>query len=183
MQAHAILFGLLWIGACGYALVRGGAPERIVALCFLAGALLSPLAQLIGRTAATAFSHLEVGVLLIDTTILGLILWVALFSARYWVMAMASMQAAIPIAHIANVIAPAAVPRVYFAMAVTLAFPQLVLLAVATWRHQARLTRYGIDYAWAGDLPERYRAGAPVDAAMLGRDDAPHAGAAGDIRD
>lgn len=162
MHIHVILFGLLWLGACGYALLRGGTPERIMALCFVLGALLSPVVQYWEHGYSRPFYRLELGVLAIDTVMFGVTMWLALYSTRHWSFPMASMQATIPISHLANAIAPAAVPNAYFAMAVFMALPQLVLLGAATWRHRWRVRTIGIDFAWERDLPPAYLHGAPM---------------------
>jgi hypothetical protein len=162
MHIHVILFGLLWLGACGYALLRGGTPERIMALCFVAGALLSPIVQHLEHGRSGAFHRIELGVLSIDTLMFAVTMWLALYSTRGWSFPMASMQATLPISHLANATAPQGVPNAYFAMAVFIALPQLALLGVATWRHRRRLSTIGIDFAWERDLPLAYLQGATL---------------------
>lgn len=162
MHAHVILFGLLWLGTCGYALLRGGAPERIMAMLFVAGALLSPAVQYLENGRSSPFHRIELGVLSVDTVMFAATMWLALYSTRGWSFPMASMQATLPVSHLANAIAPQGVPNAYFAMAVFMALPQLLLLAVATWRHRERMHRIGIDFAWERDLPLAYRQGATL---------------------
>ena len=162
MHIHVILFGLLWLGACGYALLRGGTPERIMAVAFVAGALLSPAVQYWENGRSDTFHRLEYGVLSIDTLMFGVTMWLALYSTRGWSFPMASMQATLPISHLANVLAPQGVPNAYFAMAVFMALPQLLLLGVATWRHRQRVRTIGVDFAWERDLPPAYLRGATL---------------------
>jgi hypothetical protein len=88
---------------------------------------------------------------------------VALTSARFWPMVMASMQGCGMFGHLAKPLGPDIMPAAYYVTVAFWGFPIVLLLAVATWRHQARLARYGIDYAWTRNLPRRYRDGWSVD--------------------
>lgn len=157
-HAHQILFTGLWLGACGYALLRGGAPERITAVLFLAGAVLS---RRLEHAPATLFQRIEVGIFTVDGAMFLVLLLVALTSARFWPMLMAVFQGAELLVHVGRSVAPGIVPDVYFATEVIWSFPMLVLLAMATRRHCRRVTRFGLDYSWTSQLPPAYRHGRP----------------------
>ncbi|WP_294394475.1 hypothetical protein [uncultured Sphingomonas sp.] len=155
MAYHQFVFLILWAGACGYAAWRGGAPERIAAAAILLAAtgtrwadeLVAPYESVVG------------GVLLIDLVLLGILLWLALASTRFWPMLMTSMHMCGLLGHLSKPLGPEIIPKAYYASVAFWGFPVVLLLAVATWRHRRRLARYGVDYAWTRDLPDSYRAG------------------------
>jgi len=139
------LFSVILVLVCGYALIRGGAPERIAALILFLGSAISPL---VASAWPTRFQHVEHGMLLIDLIAFGLFFVLALTTRRFWPLWMTAMQGVSLISHLA-ILAPDVIPRVY-GNAVTLSiYPMLALLAVATWRHRRRLAASGADSSWA----------------------------------
>ena len=142
---HLIVFTLLWSGACGYALVRGGTPERLVATLIVLGSVLSPL--VVGVRAET-YRHFSVGVFAVDCGMLVILVGVALTSTRFWPMLMASLQGAGVLAHVARLLGAGIIPLAYAATVVFWSYPILVLLGLATFRHQRRLRRFGRDPGW-----------------------------------
>lgn len=161
LLAHQILFLIGLLAACAYAGVRGGKPERIVAALFL---VAGPVTGMIGRL----FGHhtylsVEIHVLLVDVTMFVVLLWLALLSARFWPMPMASMQAAELLGHLAKPLGPTIIPPAYYALVAFWSVPMLVLLTVGTIRHRRRLAIYKVDHAWAAALPPAYRAGGRAD--------------------
>lgn len=159
MISHQALFVLLQTTASGYAALRGGTPERITGVALFVAAFLSRLASQV----AGAYHSVVPGVVLVDIALLLLLLGLALTSTRFWPMAMASMHACGFLGHFAKAIGPEIWARAYFAMVSFWGFPMCLLLLAATWRHRTRLKRYGVDYAWVGNLPRRYRDGWSVD--------------------
>lgn len=154
MAFHQAVFIALWLAMCGYAYARGGQPERLIASLFILGALTSlAVAQPIGRV----FASVEYGIMTVDAAMFLLMFALAIASARYWPMAMASLQGAEVIGHVARLAVSGIVPPTYFVLTVMWSFPMLLLLGLATWRHRRRLRRYGCDYAWSWQLPARYR--------------------------
>jgi hypothetical protein len=158
------LFLALWLVVCGYAVARGGAPERLTA-----GALMSAMigtiisSYLLHPTSADAYSSMEFWVALTDLILLIALVAIALVSTRYWPMVMASMHGCGVLGHIAKPLAPDILSKAYYATVALWAYPMVILLAIATWRHRGRLRRYGVDYAWVWQLPNRYRNGWSVD--------------------
>lgn len=160
MPLHEQVFGWAWLLTCGYAMARGGAPERIVACGFVIAFLLTLLLE---PPRATGFHAVEWRLLLVDGALLAAIAAVALRSTRYWLPPMASMQLVDILGHVSRTLDPAIVPRAYYALTAFVSFPMLALLAAGVWWHRRRLRRFGIDYAWVAELPPRYRAGWHVD--------------------
>lgn len=151
---HQLAFIVLWIGACGYAYMRGGLPERLVATLFIVGALTS-LAVTPPRGAP--FDDFELGLMLVDTTMFVILIALALCSSRFWPLTMAGLQGAEFLGHLARLVVHGVVPPAYFTITVAWSFPMLVLLGIGTWRHRQRLSLYGRDYTWSWELPPAYR--------------------------
>lgn len=157
MTVFQYLFVLLWAAVTPYALWRGGLVERLVALIFLFGGLLS--GWIVARHERW-FAQPELGLLLIDTLMLVLLVGIAMRTTRYWAVPMASMQMAIDLAHFADAFGSGIVPRGYYVTATGWSYPMLALLAAGTWFHRLRLARYGWDPDWVWQLPQAYRRGA-----------------------
>jgi hypothetical protein len=160
MEGHQIVFLALWAVACGYAAVRGGAPERIVAGALVLAVIATWLSA---SSVAAPYTRIIAGIALTDLILFGLLVAIALVSTRFWPMLMASMQGCGLLGHLTRPLGPHILPQAYFATVAFWSFPIVILLAVATWRHRIRLARYGVDYAWVRQLPTRYRRGWSVD--------------------
>ena len=106
-----------------------------------------------------AYAAVETGIAMTDFSLFIAIVVIALFSTRFWPMVMASMLGCGLFGHIAKPLGPDILPRAYYMTVAFWGYPTVILLAVATWRHRARLKRYGVDYAWVHQLPHRYRNG------------------------
>jgi hypothetical protein len=159
MGFSQILFYVLLVAACCYAAGRGGAPERIAAaamVCALAATLT--FAHFRPPTRG-AYSAIEVGIALTDLSLFLVIVAIALVSTRFWPIAMASMMGCGLFGHLTKPLGPDILPRAYYIAVAFWSYPELILLAVATWRHRTRLARYGVDYPWMWKLPRRYRDG------------------------
>jgi hypothetical protein len=159
VEFHQLIFFTLMFAACGYAGLRGGAPERITAIAMIA-ALAASLAFTVFRPGPVGiYSAIEIGVALTDLSLFLVIATTALFSARFWPILMASMIGCGLFGHLTKPLGPDILPRAYYIAVAVWSYPELALLMVATWRHQSRLKRYGVDYAWIWSLPRRYRDG------------------------
>jgi hypothetical protein len=141
---HAVLFDILLVVACLYALVRGGAPERLVALMLVAAFYAS-----IRVTAPYpyGFHHVEVGLFLVDLALFAALYLLSLFSTRFWPIWMTAMQGLSLLAHV-MALTPQPSAFGYQALEEFWAIPQLILLIVATYRHRRRLARNGTDTSW-----------------------------------
>jgi hypothetical protein len=160
VSIHELIFAVLWLSACGYGAICGGAPERLAAATLFVGALATSLFAL---AAVHRYQGFMAGVALTDVALLLVLIIIALFSTRFWPMAMASMQGCGTLAHLAKPLGPGIISSAYYATVAFWGFPICVLLLIATRRHQLRVKRYGVDHAWMKDLPRRYREGWSVD--------------------
>lgn len=158
-----LVFEAMWIGVCGYAAIRGGAPERLAAASIFTAGIATMLCIALRPTARGAYSVIEASIALTDVALFLAIVAIALTSTRFWPLLMASMMGCGLFGHVAKPLGPDILPGAYYIAVAFWAYPQLWLLAIATWRHRRRLKRYGVDYAWVWQLPRRYRNGWSVD--------------------
>lgn len=139
------LFITLLISACLYALIRGGAPERIGAglLFFATGASAITLTLSVDRYLETEVATMWVDVLLA----LGFVA-LALRAQRYWPMWVAMIHIDIVAFHLI-MFSPETGALSYWAMQALWSYPAPILLAIGTYRHRQRVARYGDDPAWS----------------------------------
>ena len=140
-----ILFLVLWLGCCLYALMRGGAPEKIGASIFLTAALLSMVSA---EPAGSRFDSVETGVLLVDLGVLAGFLALALTASRFWPIWMSGMQGVQVLSHFAIAVNATVIPWAYWNAQTLWAYPMLLLLAAATAWHRSRLRTMGADPSW-----------------------------------
>jgi len=143
------VFYVMLACTCVYALAKGGAPERLGAAVFIAGFLLSR-AAISARPAR--FMSVELGVLAVDLAMLAALLVLALRAERFWPIWMTALHIVSTAGHALRAFDPAIVPLAYaFAMAFW-SYPMLLLLVAATWCHQRRLKRNGVDISWSSSF-------------------------------
>lgn len=141
-----LFFNALLMACCGYALWRGGAPERIGAAIILFGTALTVVAA---SGSANRFGSVEVGIFVVDVAGSVAFLILALRAERFWPLWMTALQAIETAGHAVKLVDPIVMRWAYaFVLAIWM-YPMLVLLAVGTWRHQTRLTRFGEDRSWS----------------------------------
>jgi hypothetical protein len=140
-----LAFNLMLLGCCGYALRRGGAPERLGSLIFLVAAALTVLGA---SPFGTRFHHVELGILVVDAAILFAFVALAIRSERFWPIWMAGLQTVEVLTHFARLVTPDIIPPTYGEAIALWSYPMLVLLAIGTWRHRRRLRRFGADNPW-----------------------------------
>jgi hypothetical protein len=132
------VFAPLLLAVCLYALWRGGADERIVAITCLAGTAatmlaVSPLRQ--------RYAGVEEGLLLVDLAVLAGFITVALRSKRFWPLWVAGLQLTTSLGHFLKGIDQDLLPRAYGAALQFWSYPILLILAVGTFRSHQRLRR------------------------------------------
>ena len=145
-MAKFLFFNALLLACCGYALLRGGAPERIAASIFTIGTGLTVVAA---SGAAGRFASLEVGILAVDALALLAFLVLALCAERFWTLWLTALQAIGTAGHAIKMVDPEGLPWAYaFALAFW-SYPMLLLIAFGTGRHQKRLAKFGADRSWS----------------------------------
>jgi len=142
---RVIFFNLLQLAVSGYAVIRGGAPERIVGLSLLVATLATRVLQ---QPFAIRFVGVEWGVFVIDLALLLVLLAVALFADRFWPMWLAAFQLLGTGAHVVRALDPEVMRAAYAILMAGWSYPMILVLAVGTRRHVNR-TRSGRDLDWS----------------------------------
>lgn len=144
----AVLFILPWLGVCGFALWRGGQPERFVAAIFL---LAFPLSSFLNHKLRS--QGVQIGSLVVDVTMMLLLLGIALRANRYWPIGLAAMQLLQVTGHLLKLADPRMLPLLYWISSVVWAYPMLILLLLGTVRHRNREKRLGPEPPWSNSSP------------------------------
>lgn len=141
-----LFFVALQVAVSGYALLRGGGPERLTASALLVGAAATRL--LLGRFAPD-FVQLEFGVLLVDLVLLAVLVTTTLYADRYWTFWLTSLHALGAGAHLVKLLDPDVLRTAYGILAAGGSYPMLLLLGAGTFRHRDRIRRLGRDLDWS----------------------------------
>jgi hypothetical protein len=142
-------FAALLVLTSGYALWRGGAPERIVAsgLLFAYAATVLSWSPLPSR-----FYGVELNVFAVDLALFAMLMGVAWRADRGWPLLVAALQLDAVGAHVVKLVAPDTIRVAYALLIAVWSWPTQMILAVGTWRHVARVRAIGSDRAWS--MPE-----------------------------
>ena len=140
-----LVFLVLLVGGCGYALFRGGAPERAGAVIFGVGSVLTYVAVTLSPL---RFRDVEVWVLAVDAATFAAFLVLALRAERFWPLWMTGLLGVGLVAHLAKLLSPGVVPWAYAVVLSVWSYPMLLLLVLGTRGHRKRLTKYGADRSW-----------------------------------
>ena len=132
-----ILFWLLLIVSCGYALWRGRKYERLAALVFVAATILSILGS---SPVPMRYVGIATGDLIVDTAVLLALLAIALASDRFWPLWAAGLQLVDSMSHLMKAIDADLVPAVYGAAERFWSYPILLILLIGAWRQHRRTT-------------------------------------------
>jgi hypothetical protein len=130
-----ILFWVLLVVSCGYALWRGRKYERIAALVFVTATILSIIGHspLRGR-----YLELEASDLIVDSAVLVVVMTIALVSDRFWPVWAAGLQLVDSMSHVMKAIDADLVPTVYGAAERFWSYPILLILFIGAWRQHRR---------------------------------------------
>jgi hypothetical protein len=145
MVRHLLFLGL-FLTSLLYAFLRGGVPERLTAGIFALG--LAATMTLSGAF-VLRFGSIEIGIFLSDSAMLILLVWIALYAERFWPIWMSAMQVIQVLSHLPILLVPEILPEAYGAVVAIWSYPMLILLIMATWRHQNRLKTLGTDRSWS----------------------------------
>ncbi len=145
IMLRILVFECLLLACCGYALWKGGPPERIVG-----GSLLLAYAATLASYSSYAerFVHVETRILLVDMVLLAVLVAVALRADRGWPIILAGLQLDTVGAHLLKNWDLDMIRVTYAVMIAAWSYPMVIVLALGTWRHAARLRRHGYDVSW-----------------------------------
>lgn len=163
LMIRFLVFNLLLLGSCGYAILRGGAPERITGWLLIGATILTPLAA---RGLSTRYMQAELGIFVVDMVLLVALVIIALKADRFWPMVLAAMQLDTTAVHILKLFDEDLIRITYALMIAAWSYPMLLVLAIATVRHRRRLAQFGEDRAWS--LAMDHMSGETTDVARYG---------------
>lgn len=144
MGQSVIYYSLLSL-TCGFALWRGGGPERVAALLFVAASIASDNAYAIG---SDKYLNVELGVLVVDIALLASLITVMLLADRFWPIAMVSLHILGVLAHWVRAQEASMFAPTYNVLLSLWSYPMLLILVIATLRHRRRLRLRGADRSW-----------------------------------
>jgi hypothetical protein len=121
------------VGACGFALWRGGRPERAAAAACLGAWLATRLAYNYGN-----WIDPQWGILSVDIGFLGVLIYLALTTDRLWLLFAAAFQLLGVAIHLAIVIDHAIRATAYIQALIIWSYLVLLTLAMGTWSQSRR---------------------------------------------
>lgn len=145
---RALAFAALLVCTVLYALVRGGTPERLAALAYLM-TYLAGVALTVQRS--DAFQSVELGVLVTDAALAAVLVTIAVRANRYWTIWAASLQTVALTGHLAKFVIPEILAPAYAITLIAWSYAAIPVLALATLRHQQRVSTFGRDPDWSLD--------------------------------
>ncbi len=122
------IWTVLMLAVSGFALWRGGWPERLVAVANVLASLASGLAE-----NRRDFIDPQWGVMVIDVLFLALLFWLALRSDRHWPMWAAAFQLLAVVTHGAMMADPSVGGWAYITGYIIWGYMVLASLSVGTW--------------------------------------------------
>ena len=140
------IFLIMLLGVCGYALWRGGAPERIAAGAMLAATVGSAIFR---SEVDARFLHVEVGLFMIDLLLLLVLVAVMLRADRGWPILVSALHLCTVGAHVVRFIDAEMIRVTYVVMVTASSWPMVIALGIGTWRHRTRVRVNGYDRAWS----------------------------------
>lgn len=149
MLRIAVFVALLLL-CCGYALWRGGGPERFAASAMLSATAVSALVR---ASIDQRFIEMEAGLLFVDGLLLVILIAIAFRADRGWPLLVAGLHLVTVGAHVIKIVKPDMIRVTYAVMITFWSYPVLIALAAGTCRHRQRLRHHGFDRDWS--IPRR----------------------------
>ena len=144
------LFYTIQVAASGYALLRGGAPERLTGLALLLAAVSTGIVQ---RNIPILFAGLEAGVMIVDLLLLVVMIAITLKADRFWPAWATALHALGTGAHLIRAISPDVIRLVNAVLSAAWSYPIVLLLVIGTVRHSRRIRARGWDLDWSRQDP------------------------------
>lgn len=135
-----ILFWLLTLAGCGYAVAAGGRDGRWAALLILVASLLTIPATLLGQT----WRRPELGVLTVDVLLLGGLYALSLRSRSFFPIWMSGFHLIAVATHLGAAITPEFTPKMYRAIAGLWAIPITISMVLGIYLDQRAAARHGM---------------------------------------
>jgi hypothetical protein len=122
-----LLFVIALAATLCVTLARGGRDERTAAVALLVATVLTPIAITHG------YSSPEMGVVVVDMALFGILAMIALRSSSFWPMWAAGFQLCALAVHLAAAQMPQMMPAAYAETLVIWSYPVLAALGFGTW--------------------------------------------------
>jgi len=145
------IFSALLLFASLFALVRGGAPERIVGVALLLAFGVSIGMQ---QPLASRFVSVEWGIFAADLVLLIVLLAVALHADRFWTLWLAAFHTLGTGGHLVRGLDHGIEPIAYAILLASWSYPMVLLLVIGTARHSRR-RKLGHARDWSGRASAR----------------------------
>lgn len=134
-----ILYGLLMWAVCLYAFRRGGWAERLAAAGIIVATYLTVLVL---SPAAIRYHQTEFAVVIVDSALFVLLLFISLRTEKFWPLWLVAMQGLTILSHLAPYV-PHVLPWAYHRAIVVWIYPMLIVLAYATRLHHRQMSDGG----------------------------------------
>lgn len=142
---NPLTYWIVLLAVAGYAFARGRIDERWAAAICIAATIGTKLAH---SPLGDRFSHVEVGVMVVDLLALAGFTAIALRSDRFWPLWVAGLQLTTILAHLFKVADLDLIPKVYAAAARFWVYPIFLIIFIGTWRSHQRLRAEEADAAY-----------------------------------
>ncbi|WP_267397236.1 MULTISPECIES: hypothetical protein [unclassified Sphingomonas] len=143
---RVIVFNLLQLLVSSYAVIRGGAPEKITGASLLIATIITHFVQ---HAMPSRFVGIESGVMLVDLLLLVVLLVVSLYADRFWPFWLVTFHAIGTGAHLVRAADQEVLRMAYAVMTAAWAYPMMLVLALGTARHVRRMRAEGRDLDWS----------------------------------
>lgn len=137
-------FMILFFLVAAYAQWRGGAPERIAAICMV----IAMMGTFWAGLSNPSYRGVQWDMLLIDIGLLLALSVLAGIADRFWPIWLAAFQLVAVAAHGVTAYNPEILPVAYWWIVGKIAYPMVAILAVGTRRHHRRTLGGAQEYAW-----------------------------------
>jgi hypothetical protein len=128
-----------------YALIAGGAPERIGSTAYA----LSVEATHLVLSTHSRWMRVESGEFIVDAAVFIIFVLVALRANRFWPIWVSALLGLGVLAHVARLAGPDVVWYAYVVVLTIWSYPIVAIIAVGTFNHQRRMRRLGEDRSWS----------------------------------
>lgn len=142
--AVAMLVGFI------FAMLRGDAPERAMALAMLCQVPILLVEQMLfgWRDPATSYQQLELGMLVVDLVSLTLYAGIATRANRVYPLLIAGAQLVAVMGHVVRAMNDDLVPRAYATLVIAPTHFEIAVLIAGTFAHARRERRFGPYPSW-----------------------------------
>ncbi|WP_404337856.1 hypothetical protein AB2M62_03515 [Sphingomonas sp. MMS12-HWE2-04] len=145
-MANVMFFVALTSLCCVYALIVGGAPERIATGIVI---LACCLTVTVASDYRWVFRTREVGIFVVDVAMFLAVLALSLRAERYWPLCMAMLLGLGLLMHLMMWFGPLHSRQITKIVHAWSAYPSILLIPIGAFRHRQRVMATGKDKSWS----------------------------------